>query len=131
MTLLPDAIEVQVLSSFANATKRQTPYDYWLVQNCLPAPIVDEVLDLPLRAAGLDGVSGRRELHNDKRRYFDVGNRNEFPVVAAVARAFQSPGVTSSITELFGVSLKGTYLRIEFAQDTDGFWLEPHTDIGV
>ena len=25
----------------------------------------------------------------------------------------------------------GTYLRIEFAQDIDGFWLEPHTDLGV
>jgi hypothetical protein len=32
---------------------------------------------------------------------------------------------------VFGTDLRGTYLRIEFAQDTDGFWLEPHTDLGV
>ena len=25
----------------------------------------------------------------------------------------------------------GSYLRVEYAQDTDGFWLEPHTDLGV
>src|SRR5439155_25833684 len=24
-----------------------------------------------------------------------------------------------------------TFLRLEYAQDVDGFWLEPHTDLGV
>jgi hypothetical protein len=32
---------------------------------------------------------------------------------------------------MFDTDLAGTYLRIEFAQDIDGFWLEPHTDLGV
>ena len=27
--------------------------------------------------------------------------------------------------------LAGTYVRLEYAQDIDGFWLEPHTDLGV
>ena len=31
----------------------------------------------------------------------------------------------------FGTNLAGTYLRVEYAQDIDGFWLEPHTDLGV
>ncbi len=31
----------------------------------------------------------------------------------------------------FGTNLDGTYLRVEIAQDTDGFWLEPHSDLGV
>ena len=35
------------------------------------------------------------------------------------------------IQRLFGARLAGSYLRIELAQDVDGFWLEPHTDIGV
>ena len=30
-----------------------------------------------------------------------------------------------------GTDLGGTYLRIEYAQDIEGFWLKPHTDIGV
>ena len=30
-----------------------------------------------------------------------------------------------------GVALKGSYLRIEYCQDVDGFWLDPHTDISV
>ena len=39
--------------------------------------------------------------------------------------------MTSHIEQAFGTDLDGTYLRIEFAQDIDGFWLEPHTDLGV
>jgi hypothetical protein len=31
----------------------------------------------------------------------------------------------------FGAKLASTYLRVEAAQDKDGFWLEPHTDLGV
>ena len=27
--------------------------------------------------------------------------------------------------------LSGTYVRLEYAQDIDGFWLQPHTDLGV
>ena len=30
-----------------------------------------------------------------------------------------------------GAQLDGTFLRLEYAQDTDGFWLRPHTDLGV
>lgn len=131
MTVLLDNVELRLLSSFAEAAKRETPYRYWLLQNCLPSAVVDEILDLPLAVPQIGGLSGRRELHNDKRQYFDVDNRERFPVVAVVARAFQNPNVTSAITSTFGAPLKGTYLRIEFAQDTDGFWLEPHTDIGV
>ena len=28
-------------------------------------------------------------------------------------------------------SLSGCFLRIELAQDLEGFWLKPHTDLGV
>jgi hypothetical protein len=55
----------------------------------------------------------------------------KFPVVKAVNDAFQDTRVTKKIEDAFGTKLDGTYLRVEFAQDTDGFWLEPHTDLGV
>ena len=131
MTLLLDSIEVSLLASFAGAEKRNVPYGHWLLRDCLPMPVINEVLDLPLAPSDLGGVSGKRELHNESRRYFDVGNRLTFPCVSAIARALQSSGVTQAISSTFGAQLKGTYLRIEYAQDKDGFWLEPHTDIGV
>ena len=49
-------------------------------------------------------------------------------------RCFTSPTdprVTGAVERHFGIQLGGAYLRIEYAQDTDGFWLEPHTDLGV
>jgi hypothetical protein len=76
-------------------------------------------------------VSGKRELHNDKRCYFDAGNNARFDLCGAVADAFQSVAVARAITEATGANLAGSYVRLEYAQDADGFWLAPHTDLGV
>jgi hypothetical protein len=52
-------------------------------------------------------------------------------VCKALNDAFQDPRVTRRVADYFGTNLDGSYLRVEFAQDTNGFWLEPHTDLGV
>jgi hypothetical protein len=39
--------------------------------------------------------------------------------------------VLAALASLTGVVLAGSFLRIEFALDLEGFWLEPHTDLGV
>jgi len=119
------------LKSIDNGQRSDRPYRHWSLRGCFPSDTVDEILALPFEAPSLDGVSGKRELHNNTRKYFDVGNREQFPVCEAVAQAFQDPRVTRHIEKAFGTNLKGTYLRIEFAQDIDGFWLEPHSDLGV
>lgn len=131
MTEFDNEISESLLASFGTAEKHDAPYRYWLVSSCLPVPVVDEILALPFVAADLGGMSGKRELHNQSRRYFDAENRATFPCVESVASAFQDRGVVSAIERMFGVALGGSYLRIELAQDVDGFWLEPHTDIGV
>jgi len=113
------------------AKRSEQPYRHWTLKGCLPCDSVEDIVALPFEAPSLDGVSGKRELHNKTRKYFDVENRRRFPVCEAVAQAFQDRRVTSHIERAFSTDLKGTYLRIEFAQDVDGFWLEPHTDLGV
>ena len=35
------------------------------------------------------------------------------------------------VHDAFGAPIDDTFLRLEYAQDVDGFWLEPHTDLGV
>ncbi|HXG79323.1 MAG TPA: 2OG-Fe(II) oxygenase [Methyloceanibacter sp.] len=119
------------IKSIDNAKLSEQPYRNWTLTDCFPPDVVDDILALPFEAPSLDGISGKRELHNNTRKYFDVDNRKTFPVCEAVAQAFQDRRMTSHIEKVFGVNLKGTYLRIEFAQDVDGFWLEPHTDLGV
>ncbi len=131
MSASANEVAATLLESFRTSAEAASPYRHWFLKNCLPQSIVDEVLALPISASDLGGVSGKRELHNNSRHYFDVANRAEHACAESVAAALQSPEVTSQIEKIFGVKLDGTYLRIEFAQDVDGFWLEPHTDIGV
>ena len=115
----------------ANGQRSEEPYRHWILRGCFPADTVEDILALPFDAPSLDGISGKRELHNNARKYFDIENRKTFPVCEAVSQAFQDQRLTDHIEKTFGTSLDGTYLRIEFAQDIDGFWLEPHTDLGV
>jgi hypothetical protein len=115
----------------ANGDHNDAPYPHWVLKNCFPDDTIEDILGLPFPAPSLDGVSGKRELHNATRKYFDVENRDKFASVNAVSEAFQDKRITDMIEKTFGTDLSGTYLRIEFAQDTDGFWLEPHTDLGV
>lgn len=131
MAITKDAFVASLLSSFASASSSDKPYRHWNLSNCIPADAADIILDLPFPAPALGGVSGKREIHNATRRYFDAENRGRFPACEAFCEAFQDTRVTDSIAKTFGAKLKDCYLRVEYAQDTNGFWLEPHTDLGV
>jgi len=126
-----DDIVSAFTDAVTNGDRSEAPYPHWVLKKCLPDDTIEDILGLPFPAPSLDGVSGKRELHNATRKYFDVENREKFQSVDAVSEAFQDKRITGMIEETFGTDLSGTYLRIEFAQDTDGFWLEPHTDLGV
>jgi hypothetical protein len=86
---------------------------------------------LPFHAPDLHGVSGKRELHNDTRHYFDAPNNARFPVCNALARLFQAPETVRLLQGATGADLTDTNVRIEYALDSDCFWLQPHTDLGV
>jgi hypothetical protein len=126
-----DAFIATLIASIDSARRQEQPYRHWFLQRCLPEEAVDQVLDLPFPAPELGGVSGKRELHNATRKYFDVENRAQFPVCDAFCQAFQDKRITDKIATVFGSRLGGSYLRVEYGQDTDSFWLEPHTDLGV
>ena len=120
-----------LLKCFDAGERSDTPYTHWNLTDCLPEDLVDEILALPFDAPDLEGVSGKRELHNNTRTYFDAENQEKFPCCAALSQALQDKHVTGRVERHFGTNLNGTYLRIEYAQDTGGFWLEPHSDLGV
>ena len=126
-----DDIKAAVLASIGARRGFEAPYRHYLVDALFPAAVADELADLPFKAPGLDGVSGKRELHNDTRRYFDAATMAQFPVMAVVAEALQAPDLVADIARTFDAPLDDTFLRLEYAQDVDGFWLEPHTDLGV
>ena len=125
----------RIADAFAASIKARRsftrPYPHHFIDGVFPEDVADELADLPFDAPALNGVSGKRELHNDARTYFDAAGVARFPVMGAVAEALQSAAVVGLVQEAFGAPVEGTYLRLEYAQDLDGFWLEPHTDLGV
>lgn len=124
-------LERSMLASFAGAEARTEPFPNWRVHELLPQSLAKALASLPFTPVDLQGVSGRRELHNDQRAYFAGEVLDRFPVARQLADAFQSPRIVQALMLLTGALLVGTYLRIEYAIDVDGFWLEPHTDLGV
>jgi len=132
-TLSPAA--ARIAAAFETAVEARAsferPYRHHLMENVFPADVADALAELPFAPPVLDGVSGKRELHNDQRCYFDAAGVARFPVMGAVAEALQSQRVVSAIHAAFDAPIDDTFLRLEYAQDVDGFWLQPHTDLGV
>ncbi len=131
MTSTAEDVVHSLLKCFEQSQQNETPYRHWFLTGCLPEDTLVSILDLPFEAPELGGVSGKRELHNATRTYFDVENRKKYAHCEAFSQAFQDKRVIDIIESKFGTNLDGTYLRIEYAQDTGGFWLQPHSDLGV
>ncbi|MBA3812715.1 MAG: 2OG-Fe(II) oxygenase [Caulobacteraceae bacterium] len=125
------SVKASLRASLAHARYYAEPYRHWLLAAVFPEALERTLRDLPFATVDLRGVSGKRELHNDARHYFDQVNNARFDACAAVAGAFQSPEIVRAVETAVGADLRGNYVRLEYAQDTDGFWLEPHTDLGV
>jgi hypothetical protein len=120
-----------VYAAIRRSTAIEGPWVHWQIAEAFPGEVLRELVKLPLSPAIPGGPSGRREYHKESRIYFDRANMARFPGMRRVAEALQSPAVVSAVSETFGAPLDQTLLRIEYALDMDGFWLEPHTDIGA
>ena len=120
-----------VIASAEGAGRFDSPYRYYLLTDFFPPAVYAALNDLAVPAPSLSGVSGRRELHNDTRSYADAKSMVEFPVLRIVANALQSEPVIKALAKAFDAPIDDTFLRLEYALDIDGFWLEPHTDLGV
>jgi hypothetical protein len=120
---------VFLLVAFAQARCAMRPFRHWLLERMLPDALCRNIIALPIPAAEFQETYGKRDSHNDLRRFFSPEMQARYAPMKDIAQAFQNPEVTRSIETLCGISLAGSYLRIEYCQDKDGFWLEPHMDI--
>lgn len=131
MSNLPQQITDCFFRALETASVSETPYRHWYLSDLFPDDVVAAITALEFPTANLNGISGSREVHNDTRHYFDQANIGKYETVAAIADAFQAPSMAARIEKFFGAKIDGTFLRLEYAQDIEGFWLQPHTDIGV
>ncbi len=107
------------------------PFRHWLLSRMLPDADCTALAALPIGPRIAGDTLGRRETNNTLRVFLDRALQADQPVCAALAEAMQSHTVVRRLESLCGIDLAGTFLRIEYCLDTDGFWLEPHTDIGA
>ncbi len=129
--LEPNPVADSFLACLARSIHIASPYDYWLLEGALPKEDVDAIAALPFAPPSDLVFNGRRETNNATRVYFNSENQERFPVCRRVVAGFQDPSVRRAIELATGASLSDGHLRIEYCQDTEGFWLEPHTDIFV
>ena len=125
----------RIIEKFTNAIDNTVwsdePYRHGMSCDVFPAETVAalQAIDFPIGELG--GRSGARELHNDQRHYFNAETMETNPVIKAVSTALHSSAVASKVADTFETEIDGTLLRLEYAQDINGFWLQPHTDLGV
>ncbi|PIW26707.1 MAG: hypothetical protein COW30_13655 [Rhodospirillales bacterium CG15_BIG_FIL_POST_REV_8_21_14_020_66_15] len=120
-----------VQASVDGCTPLADPFDHWILDEVFTEDVVDAIQALPFDAPRAEYSQGARAANNDSRSYFDPGRRAEFAVCRDVAEAFQDSATVAKFEAMCGIDLAGSFLRLEFAQDRDGFWLHPHKDIAV
>lgn len=126
-----DPVASCFLNALQSAPMQQQPFDHWLLNDILPQGFCDAIASLPFAPPEDAAFDGRRETNNALRIFFNPQVQQSFIVCRRLVDGFMAPQVIQAIEEITGTDLADTRLRVEYCQDTDGFWLEPHTDIPV
>ena len=127
----PDDVVASFLSSLDSAQHQTAPFDYWLLEDPLPAGYCEAIAALPYDPPRDTVFNGRRETNNETRVLFTPQTQMKFPVCQRIVAGLKDAAVSQAIEQATGTDLSDGHLRIEYCQDTEGFWLEPHTDIFV
>ncbi len=127
----PDASTIA--DHFSGALRRaqrdDRPYRHWNLADTLPESLCTGILTLPIAPAQLGRTDGTRDTYNRQRCFITPLLRSKFPCCAALSDALQRPDVARLFAETCDIQAEGAFLRMEYMQDTDGAWLEPHRDI--
>ncbi len=128
---LPEASAVasHFCAALAGAGRAEDPFLHWKLSEILPEQICTGILTLPIPPPVLGKTDGTRDTYNDTRAFFTPEMRSQFPVCEVLTDALQTPEVAQQFEATTGIDTQGSFLRIEYIQDLDGGWLEPHTDI--
>lgn len=128
---IPDAAEVaqHFGQSVRRASRADRPYRHWKLTDVLPEALCTGILTLPIAPPQLGRTDGTRNTYNQQRSFITPRLREKFPTCQVLSDALQRPEVARLMAETCDIAVEGSYLRMEYIQDTDGAWLEPHRDI--
>lgn len=125
----PEAIARHFIGALRNSRRLETPYRRWALTDAFPESLSTAILVLPIAPPMLGATDGTRDAYNARRTFFTPALRAQFPVCETLCRTFMRPDVARQLEETLEVRANGAFVRIEYIQDTDGAWLEPHRDI--
>ncbi len=128
---LPDvtAVARHFRRAMLDATRHDLPYRRWSMVEVLPEPVITNIISLPIMPLLINDCHGVRDIDNSLRTFFTPWLRERFPVCELLAQAMQRPEVAHLVGKTCGFDATGSYLRMEYIQDIDGAWLEPHRDV--
>lgn len=127
----PSPAAAHFIGCLDRSTAVKDPYNYWLLDDAFPTGVCEAIANLPFAPPSGAVFNGRRETNNSTRVYFNPTNASRFPVCREVVDVFRTPQVVAKLEQVTGRDLSAGALRIEYCQDIEGFWLEPHLDISV
>ena len=127
----PSASATHFMDCLDRCTAVTDPYNYWLLDSAFPERVCDDIASLPFAPPSGAVFNGRRETNNSTRVYFNPENQKRFDVCRELVDVFRNPQVVAKLEQVTRRDLSVGALRIEYCQDVDGFWLEPHLDISV
>jgi hypothetical protein len=132
LALLPAETEAGDFLEAAFAAPPIThPFRHWLLDHVLPPDMAHRLAALDLPGNAIGETQGRRETNNAARVFIDAEAQSADADCRALAACLQSQPIVQMLAKRTGADLDGTFLRIEYCRDAEGFWLEPHTDIGA
>jgi len=122
-------IAAQFRRSVRSSERADVPFRHWKVKAVFPADLCTGLLTLPIAPPRVGKTDGTRNSYDDTRCFITPLMRAKFPACQALSEAMQRPQVARAMAETCEIGLAGSYLRMEYIQDTDGAWLEAHRDI--
>ena len=124
-----DEVERHFSRAVRESRREEQPYRHWLLKEVLPIDICTGILTLPIAPPLLGQTDGTRGTYNSQRIFITPSLRTQYPTCAVLAEALQRPDVARLMAQTCAFDVAGSYLRMEYIQDVDGAWLEPHHDI--
>ena len=124
-----EQVAMQFCRSVRMAVRGDVPYCHWQVRDVFPLDLCTGILTLPIAPPVLGRTDGTRNSYNASRCFITPALRAKFPVCQVLSDALQRDDVARLMAETCDIPAEGSFLRMEYMQDTDGAWLEPHRDI--
>ncbi|BAK84215.1 hypothetical protein GLX_18030 [Komagataeibacter medellinensis NBRC 3288] len=121
-----------VIAALQASPTTEWPYPHWQLHDVLPAPVATALMAWRPDARFIGGDSGgQRSGRNGQRLFITPALRATSPAMDRLARLFDAPQTRAAFSTQCAARLEHAALRLELCLDTNGFWLEPHTDIGA